>query len=281
MPSSSFSGTEQARKSVAKRLQDLRKDAGLTVQGLADLCGWNKAKTSRIENVRTLPSGLDIRAWCEACGAEEQAADLIAASRHAESLYVEWRRKNRTGMRRLQDDAVPLYERTERFRSYCSRVIPGLLQTEHYAYELLGSVSTFRQVPNDAREAARARVKRSEILHQRGHSFAFLIEEHVLYFQHGEAATMVEQLDYLSTVTRLPNVSLGVIPRAAPRAMWGQETFLMLDDQVAVELLTAEVTITQPSEVHMYARMFAELSLMAQHGAQARHLIDTARHSFG
>ncbi|WP_308314782.1 helix-turn-helix transcriptional regulator [Streptomyces sp. CNQ085] len=93
---------------------------------LADRCGWSKAKTSHIEAVKTTPSDADIRAWCAACNAEEQTADLIASSRSANSMYVEWRRIQRTGLRGLQQTNVPLHERTKLFRMYCSRVMPGL-----------------------------------------------------------------------------------------------------------------------------------------------------------
>ncbi|MEU5433789.1 helix-turn-helix transcriptional regulator [Streptomyces sp. NPDC020719] len=282
MSSSPLSSADAARKSIAKRLRELRLDAGLTTQGLADRCQWSKSKTSRIETIKTNPSDADIRSWCEACEAQDQAADLIAASRGAESMYVEWRRLQRTGLRRLQESTVPLYERTERFRVYCSRVVPGTLQTEGYAYALLSSIAAFRGIPDDAQEAARARVERSKVLHRRGHSFAFLIEEDVLYYRHGDARTMAAQLGHLATVTGLPNVSLGVIPRTAPRAMWGQETFTMFDDsQVHVELLTARVTVSQPSEVLTYARAFAALSKMAVHGAEARSMISAAIDSLG
>ncbi|WP_405798778.1 Scr1 family TA system antitoxin-like transcriptional regulator [Streptomyces sp. NBC_01506] len=76
---------------MAVRLHGLMKDAGLSGHELAVRCGWHKAKSSRIARGVTPPSDTDIRAWCSACGAEEQTADLIAASRNAESMYVEWK----------------------------------------------------------------------------------------------------------------------------------------------------------------------------------------------
>ncbi|MFF8609537.1 hypothetical protein ACF06X_26805 [Streptomyces sp. NPDC015346] len=40
--------------------------------------GWDPAKTSRILNAKAAPSDTDLRAWCDACRALDQAADLIA-----------------------------------------------------------------------------------------------------------------------------------------------------------------------------------------------------------
>ncbi|MFJ4504349.1 helix-turn-helix domain-containing protein [Streptomyces sp. NPDC088864] len=282
MPSSPFSSAQAARDSVAARLRELRLDAGLTMEGLADRCNWNKAKTSRIEASKTAPSDTDIRAWCAACGAGERAADLIAASRSADSMYVEWRRMQRTGLRRLQEASVPLYERTKLFRVYCSRVMPGLLQTEGYAHALLSLIADFRNLPDDVSEAAAARVDRSHIIRDGHHRVVLLVEEDVLTHRIGEDAVMAGQLGYLLTAMSYPAVSLGIIPRAASRVMWGPETFTVFDDKrVHVELLAAKVTVTTPTEVDIYLRAHTRLAEMAVYGPRARSLISRAIDSLG
>lgn len=116
MPTSPLSSAQAARQAVATRLQGLMKDAGLSGHELAVRCGWHRAKSSRIARGITPPSDADIRAWCSACGADGQAADLIAASRNAESMYVEWRQIHKDGMRRVHEQTVPLYQRTRSFR---------------------------------------------------------------------------------------------------------------------------------------------------------------------
>ncbi|MFI1867454.1 helix-turn-helix domain-containing protein [Streptomyces jumonjinensis] len=282
MPSSPFPGAQAARESVSARLRDLRLGAELTMQELADRCGWHKAKTSRIEATKTMPSDADIRAWCRACGAEDHALDLIASSRSADSMYVEWRRMQRTGLRRLQQASVPLYERTALVRGYCSRVMPGLLQTEGYARALLSRIAHFRRLPDDSVEAAAARVDRSHIIRDGHHRVVLLVEEDALFQRIGDDLVMAAQLDHLLAAMSYPAVSLGIIPRAASRVMWGPETFTVFDDKrVHVELLTAKVTITTPTEVGLYLRAFGELGRMAVHGPRARALIGRAIDSLG
>lgn len=262
---------------MAARLRELRLDAGLTGHDLAVRCGWHKAKTSRIENARTPPSDADIRAWCTACGAEDQIADLIAASRTAESMYVEWRRRQRTGLRRLQESYVPLYERTTRFRVYSPDIVPGFVQTPAYATALLSAITEFRGIPNDVAEAVRARMTRSRILHDGKRRFAFLVEESALRYRIGDAEIMSEQLDYLRSTASLPNVSLGIIPFTESRRMWPLEACYIFDDRlVQVELLTAEVTVSTPTEVATYVKAFTELHRLAVYGQQARALITSA-----
>jgi transcriptional regulator with XRE-family HTH domain len=275
MSISPSSSAQAARESVARRLRDLRRNANLTVTELASQCRWHHAKTSRIENARTPPSPTDIRAWCRATGAEDQGEDLIAASQHAESLYREWRQRVRSGLRKLQDSYVELYRSTDLLRVYSPVLVPGLLQTEGYARALLSANARLLGVPDDAAEAAAARLERSQVIHQPGHRFVMVIEEAVLYYQLGDADAMAAQLGYLLTAGALPAVSFGIIPTATrERTLWPQETFDVHDDTlVSIELISAEVNITQPSEIALYIKVFEQLRSMAVYGAEARALI--------
>ncbi|MBB5117660.1 XRE family transcriptional regulator [Streptomyces eurocidicus] len=271
------SNAQATRAALAEWLKEIRQDAGLTGQDLADRCGWHKAKSSRIENAKTTPSDADIQAWCRACGAADQAADLIAANRTADSLYVQWKRLHRTGLRRIQESYVPLYEQTRHFRVYCSSVVPGFLQTEAYATALLSSIASFRQAPDDVADAVAARLTRSRVIHDGNRRFAMLVEESVLRYRLGDAEAMAGQLGYLLSAMSLPAVSLGVIPFQAARSVWPMATFNVFDDkQAAVDLLTAQVTVTAPGEVAMYVKAFADLQRHAVYGSRARSLIKDA-----
>lgn len=271
------SSVQSAREALATRLREIRLDSGLTGRAVAARAGWHASKSSRIENAVTPPSDADIRAWCSACGADGQAEDLIAASRSTESMYVEWKRLQRTGLRRLQESYEPLFERTRTLRVYCSNVVPGLLQTPAYATALLTEIAGFRQPPNDVAEAVTARLGRARFLREGDHRFAFLVEESVLRYRMGDAATMAGQLGHLLAVMSLPSVSLGVVPLDARRGMWPLETFSVYDtDRAQVELLTAAVTVTSPSEVGQYLQAFARVGRLAVHGADARSLITAA-----
>jgi hypothetical protein len=278
MPTYQSSSVEAARKRVAAMLADVRRDSGLFGHEVAARCRWNKSKVSRIENALTPPSDADIRAWCEACGAADQAADIVAASRTADSMYLEWKRLQRTGLRQLQESRIPLYERTRLLRGYASHVVPGLFQTPAYASALLTAIGRFHGTPDDTPAAVAARMARARVLHDAGHRFTLVVEESVLRYQIGDAEAMSGQLGHLLSVMSLPAVSLGVIPFAArKRDMWTLEAFNIFDDQrVHVELLTAQVTLTAPGEVGMYVKAFGELREMAVYGAEARSLIAAA-----
>lgn len=270
------SSLQEARRAVAGRLRDIRLDAGITGKELAARCGWSVAKSSRIENARTAPSDADVRAWCHACGAEGHASDLIAANRQADSMYVQWRRVQRTGMRRLQEQSAQLYERTRLFRVYASRVVPGYLQTPGYARALMGTIAAFRQTPDDVDAAVEARMRRSRVVYEGDHRFATLIEESTLQHRLGDNEVMAAQLGALLAAMAAPSMSLGIVPAAAAREhlMWPLEQFTIFDDtRVHVELLAARVTVTAPGELELYVQAFRRLTELAVYGAEARALI--------
>jgi hypothetical protein len=259
-------------------MRELRLDARLSARALSAEAGWHEAKTSRIESAKQAPSEDDIRTWCRVCEAPKQVVDLIAASRAADSAYIEWRRLNRSGLKHLQENKRPLYERTTLFKVYCSTLVPGLVQTSGYATALLSSIATFRETPNDVEDAVAARMSRNHVLTSPGKRFVMLVEEAVLRYGVGDAETMQAQLGHLMTVTSLPNVRLGIIPQSAlERPMWTVESFNVFDDAtVHVELLSAQVTVTVPGEIVVYLRAFDQLARLAVYGAEARSLISKA-----
>ncbi|WP_336050682.1 helix-turn-helix domain-containing protein [Streptomyces sp. CA2R101] len=277
-PSSPSSSIQQAREALGKRLREIRKDSGLTARALAAAAGWHESKSSRLENGRTPPSDADIRTWTRICDAESQAPDLIATARGIDGMYVEWRRLESAGLKRAQESVRPLFERTHWFRFYQSWVIPGLLQTEDYTRAILNTVASVRDTPGDTDEAVAARMERQRVLYTGGRRFVFLMEEWVLRTVIGDSATMVSQLGHLNGMTATPSLSLGVIPMGVVRGnAWPCESFSLYDEkQVSCELVSAGLTVKQPSEIAEYAKTFTELADIAVYGAAARKLIASA-----
>jgi transcriptional regulator with XRE-family HTH domain len=275
--SSPFSSVQEARRALGDRLREIRQDAGLSGRDLGRLASWHSSKVSKIEYGKQNPSSEDIRAWCRHCKAEAQTADLIASLRIVEGMFVEWRRMERTGLRRAQEMVAPLWERTRQFRAYDSWLIPGLLQTAYYTRALLEAITVRRGVPDDVEEAVAVRMERQTVLREGDHRFAVVIEESVLRSRIGGIETMAGQLGHLLTIGSLPSVSLSIIPMTAARTLRPVEGFWIFDDErVNVELVSGWLTITQPHEVAMYGKAFTELAGLAVHGQRVRGLITAA-----
>jgi transcriptional regulator with XRE-family HTH domain len=268
---------EEARAALAMRLREIRVDAGLPAIELARRAGWQRSKVSKIEHARQAPTKADITTWCKHTGALEQVADLVASLHVVEGMWVEWKRLQRTGMRRLQESFVPLWERTRRFRIYEAGVIPGLFQTAEYAAARIRRVVEVNGIPDDVERAVQARMDRQRVVFGGDHTFAVVLEDAALYARIGDTDMMAAQLARLITVAALSNVSLAIIPRGVDRTMWASPGFWIYDEErVIVETPSAQLTITQPREIAVYARTFAELSSMAVVGPAARRIIADA-----
>jgi transcriptional regulator with XRE-family HTH domain len=271
------SPAQQAREALGVRLREIRKEAGLTARDLAIIFGCHFSKISRIENGVQAPSEANIKAWCRACNAERQIPDLIATARAIESMYVEWRRHTRAGMKRLMLTPVPLYERTTLFRIYEHSAIPGLFQTAEYSAAILTYFIDFLDAPNDLDAALQARMERQKIIYSGNRRFIVVLEENALRARVGSPEIMAGQLDRLLAMISLPRISLGIIPQAALRRTFTQVGFWIYDNaMVGVETPTAKLEITQPREIRLYAGMFEHLRQSAAYGAQARALITRA-----
>ncbi|WUI02819.1 DUF5753 domain-containing protein [Spirillospora sp. NBC_00431] len=148
---------------------------------------------------------------------------------------------------------------------------------------MLEAVTAFQGTPDDVTAAVQARLDRSQVIHQAGHRFAVVIEEEVLRHRIGDVDTMAGQFGHLLSMMSLPAVSLGVIPFAGPpRQMWPVPTFDVFDERrVHIELLSATVTITAPTEVGVYVKAHTQLAASAVHGAAARRLITAAIDALG
>jgi transcriptional regulator with XRE-family HTH domain len=273
----SSSSAQQARQILADRLRDLRRDTGLTARELALRAGWERTKVSKIEHATRPPSAADIRAWCQVCGAEGEVPDLIASLHAAEGMWIEWRRMERSGLRRVQEARLPLYERTRQFRAYSCWMVPGLIQAEDYTRAVLRAYQQRRGLRDDVEAAVAVRMTRQRVLRRDGRTAAFLLEESVLRNGFGGPQVMSAQLLHLAEVTTWPAVSLGIIPASLDRGAAGPaEDFWIFDnEQVNVELISGYLTVTQPAEIAMYAQMFARIAEVALYGRRAQNLISS------
>jgi hypothetical protein len=275
----SSSSAREARALLAARLDEIARDARLTGKQIAasEHCRWSPSKSSRLRTGRTTPTAEDIEAWCRACGAQDQAPDLVAFLKAAEGMIIEWRRIERSGLRRAQQESLPIYERTRHFRCYTSWLVPGLVQTAGFTGAVLRAVQVRRGLKDDVDEAVAARIERQKVLADKGRRFAFLIEEAALYSAPGSAEVMAGQLGRLLEVAAEPNVSLGIVPMRVGRPRTPAENFWIFDSsQVNIELVSAYLTITQPREIALYTAAFTELSEIACYGTPARALITRA-----
>jgi hypothetical protein len=141
---------------------------------------------------------------------------------------------------------------------------------------MLHQVADFFEIPDDVDRGVAARMERQQFLYKGERKFHVILGEQALYTNLGGPEVLRGQLDRLLAVMTLPRLSLGIIPRTALQ-LWPQNGFIMFDDRtVMVETYSAELTVTQPREIALYAKAFAMLQRSAVHGQGVRELISRA-----
>ncbi|GAA1358004.1 helix-turn-helix domain-containing protein [Streptomyces beijiangensis] len=273
---------QETREALGARLRNFRRDAGYASgRAFAGVLGWHESKVSRIEHGKQNASEEDVRAWCEATSQAEQIDDLVATLRHIDELWMEWRRQLQAGAASRQKKALPIYARTKVFRIWHPNAIWGTFQTADYAGEIFRQAVRFYEFPNDTEAAVAKRLERQRYLYEGIRIYNVLLGEQALYSNVGGPAVMRSQLDRLIGLMGLARVSVGIVPKAAPADIWLGHSFSMFDDRlVLVETFSAEMSVSQPREVELYARAFALLQQSAVYGATARELISAATDHF-
>jgi transcriptional regulator with XRE-family HTH domain len=267
---------QQAREALGYRLGDIRKDARVSGRQLAALTGWHFTKVSKIEHGRSMPSDADIELWCFHCDAETQIADLTAAARGIEKMYVELKRLMRAGTARYQQELLDEETRTRHFRIFEPAIVPGALQTPGYAAARLSEFADMVGIPADLQSVVAVRMERARLLLSGERLFHVVLSEHALYAALADRDVMEDQLRHLLEISRLPRLRLGILPTRVRHYMTLGGFWIFDDRQAQMETYSAAVRITQPSELAMYAKVFEHYSRRAVYGHQARGLISLA-----
>jgi transcriptional regulator with XRE-family HTH domain len=269
------SSFQRAREALGLRLRELRRDALLTGRQLAQAQGWHASKVSKIENGKQTPSEADLQAWARCCGRAELASELVATLRTLETHYVEYRRMFRAGMTAKQHAFAEVEAQSAFIRNFESVAIPGLLQTPDYARFRLAEGIEYDGAPDDLDDAVAARMHRQQILYRTGKKFHFVIAEAALHVRSCPPEVMAGQLDRLVTLSTMPTVRFGVIPFEVTYPVSPMHGFCIFDDRlVVVENFTAELNLSQPTEINAYLRLFARLAEAARYESAARKVIN-------
>ncbi|UGT62866.1 helix-turn-helix domain-containing protein [Nocardia asteroides] len=271
-----MTGVEQARAALGARLRELRRDARLSGIGLAAACGWHSSKVSRIEHGKQNPTEADLATWCQAVGNLAVLDDLVASLRNMQAMYLEWQRTVAAGHAHRQRQSIKLEAQTRHVRWWEPEVVPGLLQTERYARGVLAACIAVIAGRDDLDDALAARMQRQQVLAQGDHRFHIVIGEWALYRTVGDDDVMREQLDRLTDLLAHPRVRLGVLPLLA-EYRGPASNFVIYDRaKVLAETVSAELTITRPSEILLHERTFTIIAEQARYGAEADALITAA-----
>ncbi|MFJ6136080.1 DUF5753 domain-containing protein [Kitasatospora sp. NPDC092286] len=160
-----------------------------------------------------------------------------------------------------------------------SELIPGLLQSAEYVSAVF---ALHPELSSEAKtKTIAARLERQAVLYDRHREFHFVICEHVLRWRICPPAAMATQLDRLVSLSRLPNVTIGVLPLSRLMPDFPMTCFSMYDDRLAiVETFHSEITTHDPRDVGIYLSKFAAFDAAALYEDDMRALTEGIRDEF-
>jgi transcriptional regulator with XRE-family HTH domain len=266
------------RRRLAEALRRLRVEAGLSGEQLGRQIGLTQSKVSRLELGRSVPTASDVARWAEATGTSaEQRARLVEEAESLASEVLAWRRAERHGLARLQQNVGDVEVSSGLIRTFAPVLVPGLLQTTECAKRILQAA--YPEGRPDIGEAVAARLQRQALLLDPSRRFEFVITEQALRWQLGPVAALSAQLDRILTVTHLPHVWIGVIPQARELSVWHTHGFNLYEERgdedpiALIETLTEVLTISRPEGVQEYQEAFSRLRQAAVEGDEAVTLL--------
>jgi hypothetical protein len=272
------------RRRLAAELRRYREAASLTIDEVAEQLEWSTAKISRIENARVSVLPRDVKFLLRTYGLTEQdeAWDVLLTLAR-ESRQRGWWQQHGEAVPDWFEVFVGLEAEAATAFGYDAEFVPGILQTEEYA-RAIHRAQLFSASEEEIERLVRVRMARQELLTSDDAPELWLVlNEAVIRRVVGGRDVMREQLRRLIDASRLPNMTLQVVPfiAGAHPAMDGSFELLgfpePLDPQIVyVEYHTGALYLEKPAEVGRYRLMFDHLRASALPVDASRNLMARA-----
>jgi transcriptional regulator with XRE-family HTH domain len=267
---------EQRRARFGERLRELREQAGFNGREFARILGegWTQSRVSKLETGKQTASEEDVIEWLDAVGGSELIVEqLLEDLRRLRVDEVAWRRQIRNGQRKRQAQIAGLEENAGVIRGVSISCVPGLLQTADYARTMFSSQADLHDTDRDVDAAVLERLRRQQVLYQPDKRIEILIAETALLHPIAPPQDMATQIDRLGMALDLPTVRFGVLPATRRLPHVPLNGYWILDEQVLVESVTAELRITDPDQLATYHRLTDRLWTTAAEAEEAQALL--------
>ncbi|WP_113704392.1 helix-turn-helix domain-containing protein [Nonomuraea lactucae] len=278
MPSQQGSPTVR-RLRLGQELRLLRERHKLTGAVAARQLGWSPSKVSRIEAAKTMPSADDVKAMAKLYRVDEDKLD---------ELFGLLRDADQRGWWEDYEDSLP--EEYTRFlgleaeavfqRNWEPQLVPGLLQTEDYAREVILAVRGIVRITHSGvRSRVEARMDRQQRVLRRPDppEMRFVLDESVLTRRFGEPSVMRAQMEHLLEMSLLPHVSVRVLTMESLHPVntgaFIHLKFAAFDDVVYLEHLYTAHFVEDLERVAGYEAAFEHIRSEALDEDESRVLI--------
>ncbi len=247
---------------LGRELRRLREKANLTLEEVATPLHWSTAKLSRIENARTMPSGTDVADLCDLYAVDPPTkAGLIQLGQEAcqRGWWTAYSDVFAGAYVGLESEATTIH-------TWEPLLVPGILQNEEYAREIIHAVHPeLASTELDRRVDARM-ARKINLLGARAPRLHALIDVCALRRPVGSPGVMARQLDDILQLADRPNIAIQVLPLqvGAHPGLEGAFSLLSFDDEDLdagyIGCLGGEIYVEAPDQVRNLKLSFERLA---------------------
>ncbi|MFF2515735.1 helix-turn-helix transcriptional regulator [Streptomyces sp. NPDC058086] len=265
---------------LGRRLLDLRERAGLKREEAARILRVAPATVRRMEMAEVALKIPYLQLLLKSYGvSDEEAEAFVQLAEEA----------NRPGWWQRFHDILPgwfsMYVSLEGaatlIRSYEPHFVPGILQTEEYARGVLKSGAIGQTRPEDIERHVALRMQRQNLLTCEGAPRIWAVmDETALRRPVGGPEVMRAQIDKLIEATKLPNVTLQVVPFSTGPHPGTYGPFVLfrfampeLPDMVYSEYLTGAVYLDERSEVATHLEVMDRMAAQAATAHRTKEIL--------
>ena len=269
------------RRRLAAELHACREQAGLTIEDVALELEWSAAKVSRIENARVRVLPRDVKYLLRTYGvAEGDPAWDILTTLARESRQKGWWHAYGDTIGESFSTYVGLEADASTVRIYESEYVPGLLQTEEYAREVIRAGSPTVTADDVEKYVALRMARQRRLAESHRPELWAVVNEGALRRLTGGGGVMRAQLRCLLEQSHQPHVTLQLMPfgTGAHAGMGGAFTILSFPEPADPEVVyvnynTGSLFLEKPDEVTRFALIFNHLRAAALSVSETRNVI--------
>jgi transcriptional regulator with XRE-family HTH domain len=270
------------RRRLAAELREIRETKGKSGEAVAAALRWSPSKISRYERARTGLRPREVERLLDYYGITgPRRAHLLALAEDA--AQKGWWEEFGDSLSEDYQQFIGLEHEATSIAIWHVVVVPGLLQTEAYARNIISSYSRVEpNPPGVIGRLVRVRMRRQQALNRDGLQLSVVLDESVLTRRVGDESVMYEQLQRLAREAERPNLTLQILPLDAQQIAFGESFVIfgfgadddaVLQDVVSAEHLRSGDTVQGEKETYLHRLAFQMLADAALDPVASRALV--------
>jgi transcriptional regulator with XRE-family HTH domain len=258
------------RRRLAAELRAIRESMGRSGDAVAASLKWSPSKISRYERAKT---GLPPREVERLLDYYKIAGDRrrLLLDLAEDATQKGWWEEYGSTISEDYQQFIGLEHEATTMAIWHVDVVPGLLQTETYARQIISSYSRVEPVaPGLIGRLVRVRMRRKQVLSRDMLGISVVLDESVLMRKIGTSAIMREQLLYLAEVADRPDLELRILPLDADHTVVGESFVIfgfgtedseaVLQDVVSTEQMRSGFILEGERETYLHRIAFQMLA---------------------